>query len=32
MRAGNFENDPYKIIVRYLSLIRVGVVTTDVYP
>ena len=31
MRAGIFEKDPYKV-KRYLSLIRVGVATTDVYP
>ena len=26
------QNDPYKIIKRYLSLICVGVATIDVYP
>ena len=30
VRAGNFENDPYKII-NYLSLICVRVATIDVY-
>ena len=30
MRAGNFENDPYKTIKG--TWVRVGVVTTDIYP
>ena len=31
-RAGNFENEHYKIIKRYLSLLCLGVATIDDYP
>ena len=32
VRAGNFENEHYKIIKRYLSLLCLGVATIDDYP
>ena len=32
VRAGNLENEPYKIIKWYLSLLCLGVATIDDYP